>query len=41
VLFVEPTDHGSQVHELEYDEEGEFIDRWPGGFFPERAKELF
>lgn len=41
VLFVEPTDHGSQVKELEYDVDGEFIDRWPGGFFAERAKELF
>ena len=41
VLFVEPTDHGSQVRELEYDEDGDFIDEWPGGFFEEAYREKF
>ena len=41
VLFIEPTDHGSQVRELEYDEDGDFIDEWPGGFFEEAFREKF
>lgn len=31
---------GSQVIPLRLDEEGDFLDEWPGGFFPERLKEL-
>lgn len=41
VLFVEPTNHGSRVIELEYDEDGGFIDEWPGGFFEEAYNERF
>jgi len=41
VLFVEPTNHGSQIMELEYDEDGDFIDEWPGGFFEESFREKF
>jgi hypothetical protein len=41
VLYVEPTDHGSLVRELEYNDSGDFIDEWPGGFFEEAFREKF
>jgi hypothetical protein len=41
VLFVEPIDRGSKITELEYDEDGDFIDEWPGGFFEESFREKF
>lgn len=31
---------GSDVIRLRLDEEGDFLDDWPGGFFPERLQEL-
>lgn len=33
--------NGFSHHPLRIDEHGEFIDRWPGGFFNERAALLF
>jgi len=41
VLYVEPTPTGSAIRQLRVDERGEFTDRWPRGFFEERAEELF
>lgn len=41
VLYVERMEEGSQVRRIEVDEDGDFITEWPGGFFPERRKELF
>jgi predicted ATPase len=41
VIFAEPTPKGTILKELRITEDGEFADKWPGGFFPERAKELF
>jgi hypothetical protein len=42
VLFVEPLpDRGSRVVELRVDEEGDFVDSWPGGFFEESYREKF
>lgn len=41
VLYVESRDGEVVLHNLRIDETGEFIDRWPKGFFEERAKELF
>lgn len=41
VLFLESTDDGIRVTPLEVDKAGEFVDRWPRGFFEERAGELF
>ena len=41
VLYVQPTTNGSIVHNLEVTQEGEFKNKWPEGFFAERAKELF
>ena len=40
VLYVENTPAGTVFRRLRVDEEGEFIDRWPKGFFAERAEEL-
>ena len=41
VVYVEPADDGVNFRPLRVDNEGEFIDRWPHGFFGERAAELF
>lgn len=41
VLYVQPTPAGSIVKELRITAEGEFADKWPDGFFTERAEELF
>ena len=41
ILYVKPTSEGSVVYPLQVAEDGDFLDSWPDGFFPERAKELF
>jgi hypothetical protein len=41
VLYVQPSENGAVVIELPVTEEGEFDRPWPGGFFEERADELF
>ena len=41
VIYVDKTEEGVQLRNLRVDEEGEFIDRWPKGFFDERTDELF
>ena len=41
VLYVEPTSNGAMVRVLELDEDGDFLDPWPGGFFEEGFKERF
>ena len=41
VIYVETSGRGVNFRPLRVDEEGEFIDRWPSGFFDERAEELF
>lgn len=41
VVFVEPLKRGSRFIELRIDEEGDFIDEWPGGFFEESFHEKF
>lgn len=41
VLYVEPRADGSGVRILELDQEGEFLDPWPGGFFEEGFRERF
>ncbi|WP_437336601.1 AAA family ATPase [Sorangium sp. So ce394] len=40
VLYVEATPEGVRVRRLRVDEQGEFVDRWPKGFFAERMEEL-
>lgn len=41
VYYVNPTGDTTEIVPLRVDEEGEFLDRWPHGFFPERTQELF
>ena len=41
VVYVESSDDGVRFHPLAVDKDGEFLDRWPQGFFEERAGELF
>ena len=41
IIYVEGADKGVRFHPLRVDTEGEFLDRWPHGFFEERAGELF
>jgi hypothetical protein len=41
VIYVEGDEQGVRFRPLRVDKEGEFRDRWPNGFFEERAGELF
>ncbi|WP_130472201.1 AAA family ATPase [Candidatus Magnetaquicoccus inordinatus] len=41
VYFVEPEENGPRIHRIRIDKDGDFIDRWPRGFFQERMKELY
>jgi predicted ATPase len=42
VLYFDPQQDGStKVRKIRLTEDGEFIDRWPRGFFEERGRELF
>lgn len=41
VYFIQRSPDGANAQRLRIDEYGEFIDKWPGGFFRERAEELF
>ena len=41
VIYAKPTENGTELTELRMSEDGDFIDKWPDGFFTEREKELF
>ena len=41
VIYAKPTENGAELMELRISEDGDFIDKWPDGFFTEREKELF
>lgn len=41
VYYVEQGERGASLFHIRIGEDGEFIDRWPKGFFGERARELF
>jgi predicted ATPase len=41
VIYVEGRDDGVRFRPLRIDQSGEFLDRWPRGFFEERGEELF
>jgi hypothetical protein len=41
IYFIEQGESGIVCYPIRVDEEGDFIDRWPRGFFSERAEELF
>ena len=40
VIHVSRAKSGSVARRLNLDHEGDFVDDWPGGFFPERLREL-
>jgi predicted ATPase len=40
VLYIESLPEGVRVRRLRVDQQGEFVDRWPKGFFAERMEEL-
>jgi AAA ATPase domain len=40
IVYVSRGPNGSTVQPLRLDEEGDFMDEFPGGFFPERLREL-
>jgi len=41
ICFIERGENGISCLPIRVDEVGDFIDRWPKGFFNERARELF
>jgi len=41
VVYARPTREGTVLHEIPITEDGEFEEKWPGGFFAERSRELF
>jgi AAA15 family ATPase/GTPase len=41
VYYIDRKDNKTRITHLRIDKEGEFVDRWPKGFFEERAEELF
>ena len=41
VLYVDRDENGSYVQQLRLDEDGEFIDDWPDGFFDDGFQELY
>ena len=40
VIYISRGSEGAKLQRLRLDEEGDFIDDWPNGFFPERLREL-
>lgn len=41
IYFIEQAERGISCMPIRVDQDGDFIDRWPHGFFAERAGELF
>jgi predicted ATPase len=41
VYSLEQGDQGITANKIRINREGEFVDRWPRGFFKERSDELF
>lgn len=41
IVFVQPSENGAEIINLEINEDGDFKTKWPDGFFEERAEELF
>lgn len=39
IFYVHATSNGKEVREIRIGEDGEFLDEWPHGFFPERLEE--
>lgn len=40
IMYLEPSVDGTLVKRIHVDEDGEFLERWPQGFFVERREEL-
>jgi hypothetical protein len=40
IVYLEPTEGGVVAKRIRINEDGEFLDRWPHGFFVERREEL-
>jgi hypothetical protein len=40
ILYVDSGPDGPSVKRIRVDEDGDFMDEWPGGFFPERLDEV-
>ena len=40
VIYISRQPEGAKAERLHLDEDGDFIDDWPNGFFPERLREL-
>lgn len=41
VVYIEGGERGTRFKQLRVSDDGDFLDRWPKGFFAERAGELF
>jgi len=41
IVYLEPFSTGVKARRIHIDEDGEFVERWPRGFFTERSEELF
>lgn len=41
IVYLEPSDTGVKTRRINIDVDGEFVERWPQGFFVERSEELF
>ncbi|MFY0700380.1 MAG: AAA family ATPase [Bermanella sp.] len=41
IMYLEAYESGVKAKRLHIDQDGEFNQRWPGGFFTERSEELF
>lgn len=41
IVYVNPTPNGSKLHHIRLNENGNFRDEWPAGFFDERIDEIF
>ena len=39
ILYVSPSEHGSMVKHIRVDADGDFLDRWPNGFFEETYRD--
>jgi len=40
IIYLNPSERGVIAKKIRIDDEGEFLDRWPRGFFAERREEL-
>ena len=41
VYYIQSSDHQTKMTPLRISKDGDFLDRWPNGFFEERGEELF